>query len=52
VARIRAKEVLTSALDVDKVDIMSRGVHHSPESHGVSDLSMEPDILVRRKEPS
>lgn len=24
---------------------------HTPEGHGVSDLTMEPDVFVRREEP-
>jgi hypothetical protein len=40
-----------SALDVDKVDIMSGGVNHCKECHRVSDLTMEPDIFVGGEEP-
>jgi len=40
-----------STLDVDEVDIMRSRVNHSPEEHLVSDLTMEPDILVGREEP-
>jgi hypothetical protein len=40
-----------SALDVDKVDVMGGSVYHGPESHGVSDLSVEPDVLISREEP-
>ena len=30
---------------------MRSGVHHSPEGHGVRDLPVEPDILIRGEEP-
>ena len=42
----------TGALDVDKVHIVCRGVDHGPERHGVGDLAMEPDVLVRGEKPS
>ena len=31
---------------------MCGGVYDRPEEHLVGDLSMEPDVLVRRKRPS
>lgn len=40
-----------SALDVDKVDIVGRGVDHCEERHGISDLTVEPDVFVGREEP-
>lgn len=40
-----------SAFDVDKVDIMGRGVDHCEKGHGVSNLTMEPDVFVGREEP-
>jgi len=40
------------SLDIDEVDIMSSGVHHGPESHGVGDLTMEPDVLIGGEQPS
>lgn len=40
-----------SALDVDKVDIVGGGMKHCPESHRVSDLTVEPDILICWEEP-
>lgn len=41
----------TRALHVEEIDVVSRGVYHGPESHGVGDLSMEPNVLVGGKEP-
>ena len=41
---------LTSALDVEEIDVVSGGVDHSPEGHRVRDLTMEPDVLVRGEE--
>jgi hypothetical protein len=41
-----------TALNVDKIDIVCRGVYHGPESHGVSHLSVKPDVLVGREKPS
>lgn len=26
-------------------------MYHSPEGHGIGDLTMKPDILVRREKP-
>jgi len=40
-----------STLNIDKVDIVSSGVDHGPECHGVGDLSVEPDVLVGGEEP-
>lgn len=42
---------LTSAFDVEKVDIMSCSMYHCPKCHRICDLSMEPDVLVGREEP-
>lgn len=41
-----------SSLDVDKVDVVSSGMNHSPESHRVCDLTVEPDVLISGEEPS
>ena len=43
--------MLTSALNVDKVDVVGSGVDHRPECHGICDLTVEPDIFVRGEEP-
>lgn len=43
--------MLTSALNVDKVDVVGSSVNHRPECHGICDLTVEPDIFVRREEP-
>lgn len=40
-----------SPLDVDEVDVMSRGVDHCPKGHGIGDLTMEPDVFVGGEEP-
>jgi hypothetical protein len=42
---------LTSAFDVEKVDIMGCSMDHCPKCHRVCDLSMEPDVLVGGEEP-
>jgi hypothetical protein len=39
------------ALDVDEVNVVSGSVDDSPEKHRISDLTMEPDILVGREGP-
>lgn len=39
-----------STLDVDEVDVVRGGVDACPESHGVGDLPVEPDVLVRGEE--
>jgi hypothetical protein len=44
--------VLTATFDIDKVDVVSSGVDHSPESHRIGDLTVEPDILVGGEKPS
>jgi hypothetical protein len=44
--------LLTGALDIDKVDVVSSRVHSSPERHGVRNLAMEPDIFVGWKQCS
>lgn len=38
-----------SSFDINEVDIMSSGVDHRPESHGIRDLSVEPDVFVGRE---
>lgn len=40
-----------STFDIDEVDVVSSGVDHGPESHRISDLSVEPDILVGGEGP-
>jgi len=40
-----------SAFDVDKVDVVGCGVNHCEKGHGVSDLTVEPDVFVGREEP-
>ncbi len=42
----------TSSLDVEEVDVVRGGVYHSPEGHGVGNLSMEPDVFIGREQPS
>ena len=41
----------TGTLNVEEVDIMSGGVDHGPERHGVGNLSVEPDVLVGGEKP-
>ncbi len=41
----------TSALYIEKIDIVGRCVDHGPKCHRISDLSVEPDVLVSGKEP-
>lgn len=41
----------TGALDIDEVHVVGSSVNHGPESHGVGDLSVEPDVLVSGEEP-
>lgn len=43
--------ILTSALDINEVHVVSCGVNYSPKSHRVCHLSVEPDIFVGREEP-
>ena len=43
--------MLTSALDIDKIDIVGSGVDHCPESQRVGDLSVEPNVLIRGEQP-
>lgn len=38
-------------LDIDEIDIVGSGVNHSPESHRVGNLSVEPDVFVGRECP-
>lgn len=40
-----------SSLDVEKIDVVSSGVYHCPESHGVCDLSMEPNVFIGGEQP-
>lgn len=47
----RPEKILTGTLDIDKVDIVGRGVDHRPESHGIGDLPVEPDVLIGREKP-
>ena len=42
----------TGPLDVDKVDIVGRGVNHGPEGHRIGNLSVEPNVLIGREEPA
>ena len=39
----------TSSLDVDEVYVVSCGVHHGPKGHRISNLPVEPDVLVDRE---
>jgi len=39
------------SLDIEEVNIVGSCVNHGPESHGVCDLTMEPDIFVSREKP-
>jgi len=41
-----------SSLDVQEVDIMGSGVHHSPERHLICNLPVEPNVLIRGERPS
>lgn len=41
----------TSPLHVDKIDVVGSCMHHCPKCHGIRDLTVEPDILVRGEEP-
>lgn len=47
----KGRDELTGTLDIEEIDVVSCGMDHSPESHRICDLSMEPDILVGREEP-
>lgn len=38
-------------LNVDEVDIVGGGVHDGPENHGISDLTMEPNVLIGGEKP-
>jgi hypothetical protein len=42
---------LTETLNVEEVDVVGGRVYHGPESHGVSDLPVEPNVFVCREEP-
>lgn len=41
----------TGTLNVEEVDVVSSGVDHGPECHGVGNLPVEPDVLVGGEEP-
>ena len=41
----------TGTLNVEEVDVVSSGVHHGPECHGVGNLPVEPNVLVGGEEP-
>ena len=43
--------MLTSTLNIDEVDIVGSYVDHCPESHGVGDLSVEPNVFIRGEQP-
>lgn len=43
---------LTGTLDIDEVDVVGGGMDHSPECHRIRHLSVEPDVLVGREQPS
>jgi hypothetical protein len=40
-----------STLDVDKIDVVSCRMKHSPESHRVGNLTVEPNVFIRWEEP-
>jgi hypothetical protein len=50
-SRLRQRGKRTSLLDVEEVHVVGGRVNHSPESHRVRDLSVEPDVLVRGEGP-
>lgn len=41
----------TGDLNIDEVHIVGSSVNHRPESHGVSNLSVEPNVLVGGEKP-
>lgn len=41
----------TGEFNIEEVDVVRRRVDHSPECHGISDLAMEPDVLISGEEP-
>jgi hypothetical protein len=43
--------MLTSALNIEEVDIVGSYVDHCPESHRVGDLSVEPNVFIRGEQP-
>ena len=43
--------MLTSTLNVKKVHIVGGYVDHCPESHGVGDLFVEPDVFICGEQP-
>jgi hypothetical protein len=42
--------MLTSALDVDEIDVVSSCVDSRPKSHRICDLLVEPEAFIYRKE--
>jgi hypothetical protein len=42
---------LTGAFNVDEIHVVSGSVDHCPESHRISHLTVEPDVLISREEP-
>ena len=46
-----SKKTHTGPLDADEVYIVGRSVNHGPEGHRISNLPMEPDVLIGREEP-
>ena len=44
-------EPRTSDLNVDEVHVVSSDVNNGPEEDLIGDLSVEPDILIRRERP-
>src|ERR1700733_10850215 len=43
---------LTGRFDIDEVDVVGGGMDHGPECHRIRHLSVEPDVLVGREQPS
>lgn len=41
----------TGPLDIDEINVVSGGVHHSPKCHRVSNLTMEPYVFIGGEEP-
>lgn len=46
------KKLHTASLNIDEIDVVSGGMNHGPESHGIGNLAMEPDVFVGGEEPS
>jgi hypothetical protein len=40
-----------SALNVEKVYVVGGSMNHGPESHGIGNLSVEPDVFIGREQP-